>query len=197
MDSSTMAMNRLDNLTYSNLGEKLDWSYYDKLVLAAAGTEFTMFQVPVGQGGKTLADTNMKTAGQVPTNQGFIIRAVRAEFLSHAVKATADLELLYNWLRVVTVQLFIDGKDAIYQKPLTEIMGIPLLFHVTPTVAGNNELIGSMGRFLGINPLNIPIMLGRNTHFEVRITYPTALGAVNIVGDELRISLGGILERLS
>jgi hypothetical protein len=197
-----MNMNALTEMqrgTYSALGEKLDWSYYDSLTLAAAGTEFSMFQVPIGGGAtaKTLADTNMTTGGTLPQGQKFRVRAIRAEYLSHNQKATASIDLLYQFLRAVTVRFFITGKDAIFSKPLTEVMGIPMLFSVTPTAAGDNLLISSMGRFVGVNVLNVPITLASLTNFEVRINYPTALGATAIVGDILRISLAGILVRAS
>lgn len=197
--SNENALQSLQRGSYSNLGEKLDYSYYDTLTIAAAGTEFSLFQNPIGSGAtpKTLSDTNMTMGGMIPQGQKLRIRAIRAEYLTHAVKATADIIILYNWLRAVTVRFFITGKDALYSKPLTELMGIPILFNVTPTAAGDNLLISSMGRFLGINVLNVPITLAAMTNFEVRINYPTALGAVSIVGDFLRISLGGILVRAS
>ena len=45
--------------TYSRIGDKLDWGYYDTLTLAAAGTEFSMFQVGIG---------GLNAAGVVKTN---------------------------------------------------------------------------------------------------------------------------------
>jgi hypothetical protein len=192
------AMQNLQTGTYSALGEKLDWSYYDSLVLAAAGTEFSLFQSPIGgPAGKTLADTNMTLGGQIPSAQNFTVRAIRAEYLSHAQKNTADINTFYQWLRTVTVRVFITGKDALFSKPLTEVMGISMLWSTTPTVAGDNILISAMGRFTGICPLNVPIVLAGNTNFEVRVNYPTALGGASIVADVLRISLAGILVRAS
>jgi len=192
-------MSALGAKTYSSAGEKLDWTYYDSLVLAAAGTEFSLFQIPIGGGAtpKTLADTNVNLGGMIPNGQNFTIRAIGAEYLSHNVKASADIDLLYNFLRVATVRFFITGKDALYSKPLTEIMGIPLLFHSVPAVAGNNENIFSMGRFVGINPLNVPLILDEQTSYEVRVNIPAALGAISLVADIVRISLRGILIRRS
>jgi hypothetical protein len=185
--------------TYASTGEKIDWSYYDSLVLTATGTEFSLFQVPIGGGAtpKTLADTNMTNGGVLPQGQKFVVRAIRAEYLSHNSKGSADIDILYNFLRAATVRFFITGKDALFSKPLTEVMGIPMLWHTLPTVAGNNESISSMGRFVGVNVLNVPITLAALTNFEVRINIPAALGAVSIVADVLRLSLAGILVRAS
>jgi len=185
--------------TAAPIGEVMDYTYYDSLLLAAAGTDFSLFQVPIGGGAvpKTSAQTNMISSGVIPQNQHLVVRAIRAEYLSAGVKASADIDTLYTWLQSVVVRVFISGKDALFYKPLTEIFGIPMLLHVTPTVAGDTELIAAMGRFLGVNPLNIPITLAALTTFEVRISYPTALGGAAIVGDSLRIGLSGVLTRAS
>jgi hypothetical protein len=189
-------MDPLAQGTYSAQGaEKLDYSYFDSHVLAATGTEVSMFQSPIGAGGKTISDTNMSLGGTLPRGQNFKIRAIRAEILGHAAYATATIMLLYNWMRTVTVRLFITGKDALYSKPLTEVMGIPMLINVIPTAAGDNIGNLSLGRFLGINPLNVPITFAELTNFEVRLNWPTAIGATAIVGDIIRISLNGILLR--
>jgi hypothetical protein len=76
-------------------------------------------------------------------------------------------------------------------------MGFSTLFHVTPTVAGNNESIMSLGRHLGIDPLNKHITLAALTNFEVRLSIPAALGAISLVNDRVRINLNGILVRAS
>ena len=59
--------------TYAATGEKLDWTYYDTLTIQAAGTEFSMFQVPIGgtqfAAVKTLAQTNMTNSGHRKASQ--------------------------------------------------------------------------------------------------------------------------------
>ena len=55
---------------------------YDYQVLASAGaTAQTFFQVPIGQAAKTLNDTNMDLAGQLPKGQTFQITGVQVEIL--------------------------------------------------------------------------------------------------------------------
>lgn len=59
---------------------------YDYAVLPFAGADKSLafFQVPIGQNGKTLADTNMELAGQIPKGQTFQVTGVQVEFYSGA-----------------------------------------------------------------------------------------------------------------
>ena len=53
-------------------------SLYDFQTYAAAGTttQYTFFQVPVGQSSKTLADTNMEAAGSLPSPKSFLVESI-------------------------------------------------------------------------------------------------------------------------
>lgn len=192
------ALQKLAQGTFSAEGQAMDWTYYDRLLLAAAGTSFTMFQNPLGSGAvpRTLADTNMTTAGIIPTNQNFTVFAIIVGYEAHAQLASATIDILNNWLRTVTVSLTINGKAPTFQKPLTEILGIPMLIHNEPAVTVSG-VMGSQGRFTGISPLNIPITLAANSNFNVIVEYPAAIGATAIVADYLRIGLNGALIRAS
>lgn len=198
MDSNAINLNQG---TYGEFANVIDHSYYDRLTLVAAGTSFPLFQVPlsgtVGAAVKTIADTNNPLGGMIPKGQLFKIFSIKASFLSHAVKATADIDTFLNWLGSAVLSLSVLGKAIMFQRPLFEVMGIPIAFHVTPA-ATLNELQMSVGEFRNGIPLNIPIILAEQTPYEVRIDYPTALGGGNaLLGDFIRISLDGILFRRS
>jgi hypothetical protein len=195
MNQSQRALQNLATGTHSAFGEKIHWSYYDRLILAAAGTVFPFFQLPIGPG-RTLADTNMTTAGVIPVNQNFKIRALTVNYAQHADIATATIALIYAFIRDVTISMSINGKAPTFQFPLTSLMGIPLLAHTTPA-ATITDILQSSGKFSGVFPLNVPITLAAQTNFVVNLEYPAALGAIAIVGDFLKISLDGILERAS
>jgi len=185
--------------TYLPGGEKLHWTYYDTATLVATGVSYSLFQTQLGAGAtpKTYAQTNLTSAGQIPKGQKFTIHAISLEFLSHAQKVTADIQLLFTFLTTSWIRFIIPGKDSLYTKTISTILGTPVLWSTTPTVAGNNELIMSIGRFVGVDRLSIPIIMEEQTPFEVRLEYPTALGATNIVGDFVRVNLNGILDRKS
>lgn len=193
MNQNTIA--RQQRGTYSKYGEKLDYSYFDTIALTATGTDYAFFQSPIGQGGKTLVDTNMTLGSQVPQGQKFKVRAIKVAYLSSAIKAAANEQTFYSFLRTSVIRIFITGKDAIYSKPLSEVVGIPIAWCQQDLAAAGAASHASFGRFVGIDVLNVPITLAALTNFEVRLTC-TAVGAGSIlIGDYVRISLAGILRR--
>lgn len=61
--------------------EVLRQSLYDFQAYAQAGqAQLSFFQVPVGQAGKTKADTNMTLAGQLPSGQQFLAQSLEVYF---------------------------------------------------------------------------------------------------------------------
>ena len=188
--------------TYSKFGEALHWTMYDTATLAAAPVDYSMFQTPlggaIGAAIKTLDLTNMTLGGQIPSGQKMIVKAIKVFFCSQAVKNTANITTFYTWLSQATIRVFISGKDAIYSKPLVEVLGIPIVWATTPTAAGDNLFTMSYGKYVGIDVLSKKITLASNTNFEVRLSYPVALGGGNIlIGDLVKVGLAGVLLRRS
>jgi hypothetical protein len=80
---------------------------YDSVSFAAgaAFAQQTMFQQPRGQGGKTLAQTNMTSPGFLPNPQRLILRALRV-FISNNTVPTDMANMLQN----VSLQLTLGTK---------------------------------------------------------------------------------------
>lgn len=79
---------------------------YDYQTYAAAGqTSLTFFSVPNGQGGKTLADTNMKIAGSLPVGEAATIQFIDVMFWpGNAVNGSGAIATSgLNWQDVYTV----------------------------------------------------------------------------------------------
>lgn len=169
-----------------------DFSYYDDMVIAAAVGTTTLFRNPIGVGGKTLADTNMVTAGILPSTQKLTVKAIKVFYATVDAFATVDLQAFYTMLRSTTFELQVSNKPVDIQLNLMELFGISLAAAFTPTVAGDN-LPMILPRFHGIFPLNRPIVLQGNVQFEVRMSHWVAPGA-GLVGDFLFISLNGDLD---
>ena len=76
--------NRRDLARYSvnrDGWEVISQTLYDFQAYAAAGqTQLTFFAVQAGQSGKTLSDTNMTLAGQLPANQEFLVESIEVIF---------------------------------------------------------------------------------------------------------------------
>lgn len=109
---------------------------YDYQVLAAAGaTNQAFFQVPIGQAGKTLVDTNMDLAGQIPKGQTFKITGVQIEVFPGVVvdsaTATQFANDMYATLKTGALVLKIGAKEYIRQ-------GCLMKFPPVNRMAGDN-----------------------------------------------------------
>jgi hypothetical protein len=178
--------------TYSAGGDAIDWSYYDTNVLPSTSAQVRYFVNPIGSGGKTLADTNMISAGQIPKAQHHKVTHLKVFFTSVATHNSADVQSFYSFLKNTVVEFIIANKYYYGQWTLQELFGVSSLFAMKPTVAGDNiPLI--QPRFHGIFPLNTAINLAENTNFELKVTYTVAPDQY-IQNDKLMLSLYGKLS---
>lgn len=181
--------------SYGTEGDKLDWSYWDEAQIAVATLVHRLFTNPLGAGGKTLDQTNLTQAGQIPQGQLFDVRAIKIMYTTAAMKATADLNSYFLLLAQSTISVKLQNKESMGQWTLQELMGISSQFGLTPAVAGDN-ISQPQPKFHGIYPLNIPIILAALTPFEVTLTHHAA-PAANLATDRLKISLAGKLTRVT
>lgn len=192
-DSSMKQLAKLQEGTYSKGGAVLDWSYYDTMKIEAATRSHRLFTTPLGQNGKTLADTNMTSASQIPQGQNMTVRAIKMLYTASGTKTAAQIEAFYKMLKNTTVELFIAGKDASFQFKLNELMQSPILVNIdTAANTANVPLVEQ--RAVGVFPLNVPITLAGLTSFEIRVTHHVAADA-SLNNDEITISLNGGLLR--
>lgn len=180
--------------TYGREVDKVDWTYYDTLVLDPAVLEYTLFN---SSQGKDLSQTNYFGNGIFPQAQEFRIKAIKLLYTGANVKDTAGVTGLYTMMEKSTLTFQIQNKAPSYQKTLQEIFGIAMGFHFVPTVAGNNEGIMAFNRFIGIDPINRAIGLAALTPFTVPVKFYGA-GAIPaaFTGDKIKVCLTGILRRL-
>ena len=188
----------LDNVgvgTYGTEGDQLDWSYYDEAIIQAATLTHRLFTTPLGSGGKTLDQTNLTIAGQIPQGQLLDVRAIKVMFTSAAAKATAGVQDLYTFLRRTTISVKLQNKETMGQWTLQELLGANFNVALTPTAAGDNIPLISP-KFHGVFPLNKKIILAALTPFEVTVIHHVA-PAATMANDSLKIALAGILTRVS
>ena len=186
-----------ENGSYSKTAaEVLDFSYYDTMIMATGTLLQRLFITPLGQGGKSLADTNMVSAGQLPQGQNFKICNFKVFYQSYGGEfASADVNLWYKMLTETTFEFIVPGKDNLGQWTLWEMIGESTMIALIPTTAGDNIPI-NQPRYGGVFPLNKPIKIGAVQSFEVRIQHHVAPSA-NLDADKLFISLNGRLVRMS
>lgn len=189
------ALEKLQVGTYGTEGDELDWTYYDEATIAAATLTHRLFTTPLGSGGKTLDQTNLTIAGQIPQGQLLDVRAIKIFYTTSAVKGTAALQDLYTLLTRTTVEIKLANKETMGQWTAQELLGSALLFAVTPTAAGDN-ISQVQPKFHGVFPLNKKMVFAALTPFEVKLTHHAA-PAATLANDRLKIGLSGILTRVS
>lgn len=181
--------------TYGTEGDELDWSYYDEAIIAAATLTHRLFTTPLGSGGKTLDQTNLTIAGQIPQGQLLDVRAIKVMYTSAAAKGTAGVQDMYTLFTRTTVTIKLQNKESMGQWTLQELMGASTLVALTPTAAGDNiPLI--QPKYHGVFPLNKKIVLAALTPFEVTINHHAA-PAATAANDRLKVALAGILTRVT
>lgn len=203
-DFNRFAVNRKDQI------EVVRQSLYSFETYAMAGqTQLTFFANPVGVGGRTLADTNMTLAGQIPSGQRFAVQSMEVYFIpgvfpSIAPAATTidahvnDIWEVYTgdaWL-----QLNIGSKpylqEALLQRlpPATRMAGFAGMASqaAVADVLTRTSHIAACGMLYRIDPV---LLLEPNQNFSVTINWPTAI-AISAAGT-IGVVMGGVTARNS
>lgn len=179
---------------------------YDFQDYAMAGQlQLNFFQVPVGQSGKTLADTNMTNAGMFPTPSAFFVTAIMVVFIPGNTVSAANVtpRALTNLVDVNAVanagylKLSIGAKDYLTDAPLGKfppnfsIGGLVAAATATATTGTDANYARSAGRYYEITPFLIPA----TQNFNVQLNW-AALVPVTLAG-RIGVILDGFLFRNS
>ena len=187
------ASNELSAGTYSNIAEKMDWSYWDVLSILNTTLLTRMFTAPLGgAANRVLCDTNL-VRQSIPRGQKFMVYAIKVFYYAHALLNDTTLLDFFTLIRRSTLDIKIIGKDSIGQWGLDELLGAPVLAEQAAAATLNTHAL-SIGRFTGIFPLNTPIKLAALTDYEIVLQHHTAPAAA-LNADILKISLNGTLLR--
>lgn len=187
--------------TYSEKGDIIDWTLWDRFPMLSTILTHNMFVIgtggtPPAGGQKTLADTNLQGTQGIPQGQNLVVRAIKIFYFGEAVHTEATIQLLQLMLAQTVLNINIAGKASYGQWALDEIMGNPAGFIVSPAVPGDGPQVGGYARYVGILPLNLPIILAALTTFECTVTHFVTPSAA-LDGDLVKIGLNGVLMRLS
>lgn len=197
--------------------EAIKQSLYDFQTYPAAGANvLNFFSIPNGQGGKTFSDTNMTLAGQLPTNQEFLVTGVQVYFfpttpsvaaqLPAAFGAQAAASLVndqYIFRRSGNLDFVIGSKSYLQEAPL---MRFPPrnTFHVEAALAdATTAAVDTQSRIAYADAVGVPylltpasLLLTSNQNFNVSLRWPEGLQAI---ANDARVGvvLDGILYRRS
>jgi hypothetical protein len=197
--------------------EAIRQSLYDFQAYAAAGqTVLSFFAVPAGQAGKTLSDTNMSLAGQLPTNQTFLIQSLEVVFFPTVPAVTAQNPATFGAQAIAQIvtdsnvvgrtgnlKLEIGSKPYLQEAPLgrfppkTHMEVRAALADVSTAGASFQSRIALAywaGRPYIVSPAEMELIQGQN--FSVTLNWPEGVQALPS-GNPGRIGviLDGILYR--
>lgn len=180
-----------------------------------AATSEVYFQNPIGQNGKTLADTNMESAGQLPRPKFFLITSVHVAFFPTAVPtslqaaaAQSEFNDAYNLLKSGYLDLFVGSKTYLNDGPLMRfppdyrLAGTAALADVTTAGADLASKI-DYATAAGPSYAIVPILLEPNQNFAVTLNWPGGrplLNGESTTGQStsrLGVYFNGYLYRLS
>lgn len=194
---------------------------YDFQTYAAAGqTLLQFFQVPLGQAGKTLEDTNMDQAGALPTPKYMLVESIEIYFYpagnisrlqTGAAGTFVDTDYA-NDVKAVAEQgaltYFIGSKNYLQEAPLNRFPPKTCLktegafgVQTKQAVAADSEIAFTYdyacfsGRPYYVNPATLLIP---TQNFKVSLEWPSGVVALpSAVDGRIGIVLDGILYRQS
>lgn len=206
--------------------EAIKYTLYDSNIYPATGTNsLSFFTLPLGQGtswnntanpsAKTLSDTNMDLAGQLPANKSFLIQSAEVQFFSAtpsvagalpsaygAGAVAASVNDTYLFRRSGHFDLTIGSKSYVSDSPLSvfpsksRFMVEGALSDATTAAATQQSRLAYanvVGRPYALDP---PIFLVSTQNFGVTLSWPEGLIAINNAA-RVMVRLDGILYRKS
>ena len=191
--------------------EVIGSSLYDFSSYAGAGqTELNFFQTPQGQGGKSLADTNMEAAGSLPAPKNFLATSLEINFwpggapsVFGAQAAAVYLNDVWTLAKSGYLEFYIGSKNYVQEGPMNVFPaqnGLVVAAAVSDaTTAGANLQTMIDYANMGGKPyvFSSPIALVSNQNFRVSLKWPTAVPLPSGVAARIGVRLRGFLYRLS
>lgn len=184
-------------------------SLYDSGTYAIAGqTQMNFFQVPRGQSNKSLEDTNMESAGQLPAGKFFFVTGIEIGIYPNieiaslgAPAAQEQANDVYDFAKRGWLNLFIGSKSYLEEAPLNKfpsknglIISGAMSDATTAAAALNNRVIYAN---MGGRPYDLKpgILLTPNQNFSVSLNWATVQAVSATM--KIYVNLSGFLYRQS
>jgi hypothetical protein len=192
--------------------EGIRGSLYDFQTYAFAGTttQYTFFQVPIGQGNKTKEDTNMEAAGSLPNPKNFLIQGVELFLFPGSAISVIGALAVQNWLLDMNamfkkgyLEIFIGSKTYLTEAPIGRfppangLSGFAARSDVTTAAATSSARDGYAvwaGKPYELSPW---ILLEPTQNFNVTLNFPTTAALPSGVDARIGVVLRGLLYRNS
>lgn len=191
--------------------EAIRSSLYDFQTYALAGQALlTFFQVPVGQAGKTKADTNMEAAGSLPSPKQFLVETIECYFFpgvpidtiaSTATNTAKQADDTYQVAQSGFLDFFIGSKSYLTEAPIGRFppsTGLKLETSLAGTFAAPNMVKSEYAAMTGLLYRVQPeILLEPTQNFNVSLNWPAAVPLPSGVNGRIGIVMRGLLYRNS
>jgi hypothetical protein len=192
------------------LTEAVGWSLYDTNTYAAAGQlQMQFFQVPRGQGAvpKTLADTNMTLAGQLPKPQNFLAYWIELYIIpSAALSAVGALtaaafanDVMKFYTQPASLTFRIGDKNYVEEAPLIKfpprggLTGFSAASDTTTAAAAGRFILDYATNSGPLYEIDPALRLVDSQNFSVVLDWPAL---VTLSADaKIVCNLGGYLYR--
>lgn len=238
MQSGLPSLQDFKNYAVNRAGEAevVRQSLYDYQLYATAGaTVLTFFANPQGAGVtssiggtvgavKTIHDTNMELAGQLPNPKGFLMESIEVDFYpgASAVANTFTLPTIYVFLAVAAsafvpgmaandvhniystgeLQFFIGSKAYLDEAPLKRFPPKAQMVLDGSTVASNSATTGEAGAVsykAGGRPyfMKPPVSIMATQNFKVTLNWPGVVATPSGFNGRIGVILDGYLFRNS
>ncbi len=198
------------NVNRAGQAEGIAQPLYDYQAYGAGGqTSLTFFAQPIGQGGKTLDDTNMESAGQMPAPKEQLVTGIQVVFFpagnpgSFGAQVAAD-----NWNDAYSVfksghlNFFVGSKSYLQDAPVGKfsndfrLAGAAAVSDAS-TAGANMQSMIDYASFAGPTYNISPVRLTSNQNFNVTLNWNTAVALPSGNPGRIGIILMGFQYRLS
>jgi hypothetical protein len=204
--SDDLMSDRRPNPAVDDFEEAIEFSYYDSFSVAAAAAmpvKTVLFQSPISAA-KTLAQTNMRKQGSLPSDERFKVLGIRIEMASNT-NPTDAVNLLQNVSVVFKVRTKPYFEGTIEQAPAGCGLQMTAAAQVGTAPAGASAIFSLVNGHLdpraGWLYSGKGVAIGVNEGFDVTFTAETAFNFVAAgsnppgVGTFLKVFLDGIAYR--
>lgn len=196
--------------------EGIRQTLYDYQTYAAAGqTSLSFFQVPLGQAGKTVADTNIEVAGSLPQPKHFLVESIEVRFWpgdlpvvqAAALGASNYTNDVVTLSKSGSLNFFIGSKTYLEEAPIgrfppkTKVdaeFAAALEFKQAVAADAEQQLTMDLAYMCGrpyfINPATLLIP---TQNFKVTLAWPTAVALPSDTDARIGVVLDGVLYRQS
>jgi len=211
-------MRDLNQYRVNRAGEEeyLRQTFYDFQDYAAAGQQqLLFFQVPKGQSGKTIADTNMETAGTLPQPKYFRVQSIEIQFfpgvnpvqLGAALAASEFTNDVYTVAKSGSLKFFIGSKAYLEEAPIGRFppktrleteFAATLQRSQAAAADAEDQITMDYAAFAG-RPYRIEpeILLEPTQNFVIELNWPAAVALPSGVAGRIGVVMDGILIRNS